>query len=342
MGSRHWRPMMVWFSLWAPLTLQLLVPLVLLGWIAAGRGTRGVRLASAVLAGLYLLAIGLAGLWLVLPWWLAFVYPMLLLAAARRASRVVPERDPAPVFAAATVAACALSSLVLSIVIVVALAARNPPGDAIDLASPVLGGTFLVVNGGNSQLINAHLGTLAGDRFRPYRGQSYGVDLVRIDRVGLRARGLLPNDPSAFLIFGDPVVAPCAGRVVAAVDGAPDMPPPQPDRSHMAGNYVMLDCDGAWVLVGHLQRDSVAVRKGDTAPIGVALGRVGNSGNTGEPHLHIHAQRPGTDAEPMSGEPMAVRLDGRYLVRNARVTFGQDPVPRPPTRVLRNKPTASP
>jgi len=320
MEPRRQGAMMAWFSLWAPLGLQFLVPLLLVGWIAAGWGTRGVRLASAVLVALYLLAIGLAGLWLVLPWWLAFVYPVLLLAAVRRASHVVSRGDHPPVLTTATMVVCVLSSLILSAVVLVALAARHPPGVAVELSSPLQGGTYLVVNGGNHQLVNAHLGTLEGDRFRAYRGQSYGVDLVRIDRLGLRARGLLPNDPSAFLAFGDTVVAPCAGRVVAAGDGAPDMSPPQPDRSHMAGNYVMLDCGGAWVLVGHLQRGSVAVHAGEAVATGVALGRVGNSGNTGEPHLHIHAQRPGTDAEPMSGEPLAIRIDGRYLVRNARVT----------------------
>ncbi|MCC6163641.1 MAG: M23 family metallopeptidase [Acidobacteria bacterium] len=88
----------------------------------------------------------------------------------------------------------------------------------------------------------------------------------------------------------------------------------------MAGNHVMLDCSGVWVLLGHLQRGSVGVRPDQAVATGDVLGRVGNSGNTSEPHLHIHAQRPGSNAEPMSGTPLPIRLDGRYLVRNARVT----------------------
>jgi murein DD-endopeptidase MepM/ murein hydrolase activator NlpD len=61
------------------------------------------------------------------------------------------------------------------------------------------------------------------------------------------------------------------------------MSPPQPDRSHLAGNHVILDCVGTWVVLGHLQRGSVVVRQGDTVPSGAAIGSVGNSGNTGEP-----------------------------------------------------------
>ena len=133
--------------------------------------------------------------------------------------------------------------------------------------------------------------------------QSDKVVLVRVDRLGFRARGLLADDPRPFLILGGIVVAPCSGRVVGAEDGAPDMSPPRPDRSHMAGNYVILDSGGTWVLLlGHVQRGSVAVKEGDVAT-GVALGRVSNSGNTSEPHLHIHAQRPGSAAEPMRASP---------------------------------------
>jgi murein DD-endopeptidase MepM/ murein hydrolase activator NlpD len=212
------------------------------------------------------------------------------------------------------------AAAVLSAVIVLVLAARHPPDGVVALDFPLGPGTYLVVNGGNHSLINAHLGTLEGERFRPYRGQSYGVDLVGLDRAGFRTRGLLPADPRAYVIYGAPVAAPCAGRVVRAVDGAPDMSPPQPDRSQMAGNHVLLECAGVWVLLGHLAPGSVMVETAQTVARGQPLGRVGNSGNTGEPHLHIHAQRPGSEAEPLSGDPLPVRLDGRYLVRNARVT----------------------
>ena len=304
------------FSLWVPLALQLVVPLLLVGWVAAGWGPRNVQIAVAALSALYLAAIGLAGLWVVLPWWLPFVYAILLLAAARSA---FVQARPATAVSRGALVVLGLGGVLLSVIIVLTFVARRPPGNTIELAFPLRDGTFLVVNGGNHLLINAHLGTLEGDRFRPYRGQSYGVDIVRLDRLGLRARGLLSNDPRAYLIFGHPVVAPCAGVVVAAVDGLPDMSPPEPDRSHMAGNHVILDCAGTWVLLGHFERGSIAVRKGETIPPGASLGRVGNSGNSGEPHLHIHAQRPGSVEEPISGEPVAVRLGGRYLVRNARV-----------------------
>jgi hypothetical protein len=313
---------MAWFSLWVPLALQLVAPLLLLVWVLRAAGDRVRRLASAGITALYLLAIVLAGLWLVLPWWLPYVYAVLLLVVATRVSaRTTPQRGNVTVPGAVTRLATGLAALGLSALILVTLFARRPPGDTVDLTFPLRGGTYLVVNGGNHLWVNAHLATLEGERFRPYRGQSYGVDLVRLDRMGLRARGLLPDNPRAYAIFGQPVAAPCSGRVVVAADGAVDMPPPQPDRAHMAGNHVMLECAAIWVLLGHLQRGSLAVREGQAVLTGDVVGRVGNSGNTGEPHLHIHAQRPGSVAEPTGGEPLPIRFNGRYLVRNARVTM---------------------
>ena len=83
------------------------------------------------------------------------------------------------------------------------------------------------------------------------------------------------------------------------MDGFQEMTPPEMDRQNLAGNHIILECGGVWVLLGHLQRGSVGVAEGEPIARGQLLARVGNTGNTGEPHLHIHAQRPGT-AEPRS------------------------------------------
>ena len=313
---------MEWFSLWLPLVSQLVLPVSLLAWLAFGRHAMKARfIAVAALVATYVLAIGIAGLWLVLPWWLPFVYGAVVvwtIARRLRGGDHWPQQPRAFWGVVVTVLIGAFAVLLLGIV-GLALAGRRPPGDPVDLTFPLGSGTYLVVNGGSEALTNAHLGTLEGERFAPYRGQSYGVDLVRINRVGLRVPGLLPADPAAPLIYGDPVLAPCRGQVVFAEDGAVDMPPPQADRAHMAGNHVILECGSVWIVLGHLQRGSVAVHVGQITELGHVLGLVGNSGNTGEPHLHVHAQRPGSTIAPLSGEPVPIRLGGRYLVSNDRV-----------------------
>jgi len=142
---------------------------------------------------------------------------------------------------------------------------------------------------------------------------------VQLDGLGLRAKGLLPADPKAYVIYGARVLAPCAGRVLVAVDGLADMQVPEVDRDHLAGNHVMLRCAKADVLLGHLSPGSVQVRAGDAVSTGVWLGAVGNSGNTGEPHLHVHAQRPGPVDAPIGGDPLPITFNDRFPVRGNRI-----------------------
>ena len=156
-------------------------------------------------------------------------------------------------------------------------------------------------------------------RFAAWRGQSYALDVVQLSAWGTRANGLLPRDPSVYEIFGDTVFAPCDGVVLHATDDLTDLQVPDVDREHMAGNHVILQCDDVYVVLAHLLNRSVTVAPGDVVSVGSPLGRVGNTGNTNEPHLHIHIQTPGTDDAPLGGEPVPMFVDGRYLARNQRV-----------------------
>jgi hypothetical protein len=62
-----------------------------------------------------------------------------------------------------------------------------------------------VVAGGSVELLNPHLMTLTAERFRAYRGQSYGVDLMKLGAFGLRASGVLPSDPARYAILQRPL-----------------------------------------------------------------------------------------------------------------------------------------
>jgi hypothetical protein len=257
-----------------------------------------------------------------LPWYTALVLLVALMTIALwqlRAVRTLPWTSAQlrwPAFVGR--ASLALFTLVS---LAIAVAARQPPSEQIvDLQFPLHGGAYYVAAGGSTELLNPHLMTLTETRFQTIRGQSYGIDLLKLGPFGLRASGLLPGDPARYAIYGDPVFAPCSGVVVFAEDGAPDMPPPQPDRTRLRGNHVLLDCGGVHVLLAHFKRGSVRVAQSEPVTTSTVLGRVGNSGNTNEPHLHIHAQRPAAPGrEPLSGDPLPIRLDGKYLVRNDRV-----------------------
>lgn len=310
-----------------PVVAQVVVPLLLLVWIRRSPGgSRVAAILRIAAAGAYLTAIALAGLWLVVPQFFAFVYLAVLAVHAvfvARQLRSLPSwpRTRTGRMGLAPLAALAAGSIVL---IVQAIAGYQPPAfPVVDLEFPLRDATFLVVNGGSNTLVSAHVQTLTGERYRAFRGQSYGVDMVALNDFGFRASGIAPADPRRYVIFGQPIHAPCSGVVLRADDGHPDMAPPRPDRDHIPGNFVFMDCGDVHVLLAHMERGSVRVRPGERIGAGDVVGHVGNSGNTNEPHLHIHAQRPAGSDEFLSGDPLPIRLGGRFLVRNDRVTMNR-------------------
>jgi hypothetical protein len=183
-----------------------------------------------------------------------------------------------------------------------ALRARAVPAGAIDLAFPLTRGAYLVGQGGSHPAANYHAQDPA---------QRYAVDLMKLNGAGMRARGLYPDDARAYAIFGDAVVSPCDGTVVSAVDTSPDAARISLETRNPCGNHVVIRCGDANVTLAHLQRGTVAVRTGATVARGTPIGRVGNSGTSTEPHLHVHAAR--------NGAGVPVRFDGRWLVRNSIV-----------------------
>lgn len=309
----------------ALITLQFVVPLALIVWLAVlpRRSWLGFS-AHVLVTGAWLVAVALCGLWTVLPWWtahalgLALVITTLLRARAHAAIVSIPSGSASWLMLGAAVIVLAMSVTQIAS----ALAGRMPvPGTVADVALPFAEGIFLVVNGGSDERVNAHLKVLSADvpRYRAWRGQAYGVDLIRVDSFGLRAGGLQPEHADAYRGFGTAVHAPCPGTVLRVEDGLPDNAVPQTDRMHMAGNHVIIRCEPFDLVLAHLRRGSVEVSVGDRVRTGQRIGELGNSGNSDEPHLHVHAQRTTPENEPFSGEPVALRFAGRWLVRNDRL-----------------------
>jgi len=305
--------------------LQLVLPLLFIVWtaLAPSKSTFGF-FCQVVGTAAGLIGLALTGLWLFPPWWSPYVFASLFVTGTfigwRRRPPFAPRWPSRWTTWALTAGFIAIGGWGADESMRAAAGRAQQADTAVNLAFPLKGGAYLVVNGGSNISVNQHLMTLDASmaRFHAYRGQSYGVDIVKLDAWGLRAAGLQPTQPAAYDIYGETVYAPCAGQVVAAQDGLPDMQVPLMDREYMAGNHVLLRCKQADVLMGHFKPGSVKVGLGDQVAVGQAVAAVGNSGNTGEPHLHIHAQQPGTVNEPFSGNPLPMRFDGRFLVRNDR------------------------
>lgn len=173
--------------------------------------------------------------------------------------------------------------------------------EAIELSFPLKSGTYYVGQGGSNTFMNYH---------SEYPPQKYALDILGLNKLGTRANGLYPKDLEKYAIYGDPLYSPCNGEVLEARNYLPDLTPPEMDPENALGNYVALSCENtdAVIYMAHMEENSVAVEEGAVLQVGERIGAVGNSGNTTEPHLHIHAE--------LDGKGIPITFDGKFLVRN--------------------------
>jgi hypothetical protein len=137
--------------------------------------------------------------------------------------------------------------------------------------------------------------------------------------------------------YGVPVVAPASGLVTDAHDGEPDAIPGAISNNTTApkGNYVVIQLETkTYLVIAHLKPGSVSVAAGDYVEEGQTIGLCGNSGNTSEPHIHIHHQRQDPSVYPLGfaeGLPLYFRdLDGPSMPEGGYRVEGNQAIPLGP------------
>lgn len=94
-----------------------------------------------------------------------------------------------------------------------------------------------------------------------------------------------------YYAFGQPLFAVCDAEVVNVITGIPDNKPGDMDPVRKLGNSVTLKtANDEYIIYAHLEYGTVKVKQGDFVKAGQLLGNCGNSGNSTEPHLHLHIQ----------------------------------------------------
>jgi hypothetical protein len=171
-----------------------------------------------------------------------------------------------------------------------------------------LDGPVTVAWGGPSTEVNYHV-------VMPDQRWAYDL-LVTEDGRSFRGDGSRLEDHFA---FGKPVRAPADGVVRTIHDGEPDGPIGQWRVLGAAGNHIVLQvAEREFLFIAHLERGSIAVRPGDRVVAGQAIARVGNSGNSSEPHVHLHLQDTPTS---FLGEGIPLYFHG-YRLRGTLVARG--------------------
>ena len=114
----------------------------------------------------------------------------------------------------------------------------------------------------------------------------------------------------------EPVLAPCEGGVVAVTNDLPDNPLGVEDRANAAGSQTGTKvAPDRFEWLAHFRRGTITVKPSDRVKPGQALGKCGNSENSGCPRIDLHVRdeadlNTGCGQDPVSNA-VDVRLDGK-------------------------------
>jgi hypothetical protein len=158
------------------------------------------------------------------------------------------------------------------------------------LGSPLIGKGYLAGDGCCDSI--RHVRALLPLNGRFALAQRFAIDWEQADSQNRLLNGD-PKAPASYTIYGRDVVAVANGTVVASRNDLPEQVPGALPKNltidQADGNFVVLDIGGgSYVLYAHMQPGSVTVTAGAKVKRGDLLGKVGNTGNTQAPHLHLH------------------------------------------------------
>ena len=99
------------------------------------------------------------------------------------------------------------------------------------------------------------------------------------------------SSDSSVNIWAAPVYSPASGFIERIQNTIPDNPLGVSNYAENWGNHIVIRLDqGGWALLAHLQQNSIVLATGMRIEAGDYIGKVGSSGRSPRPHLHIQAQ----------------------------------------------------
>jgi hypothetical protein len=218
-------------------------------------------------------------------------------------------------------------------------------GQAVIIGPPLAGADWFALNA--CCTLTSHRGAMLPMGGRINGAERYAIDYTRIDvnahpLVDLQAGTIATftgdrTKNESYLAWDQPILAVADGTVRQVVSDAPDIAPGALPEGvaigKLTGNLVTLDIGGGvYAQYAHLRQGSPTVKVGDTVKRGQVIGRLGNSGNTSEAHLHFQLDRA---VAPLIGDNVPFEIDTLTVVGTV-TTYGltNTPADGPTTRRL--------
>jgi hypothetical protein len=187
---------------------------------------------------------------------------------------------------------------------------RSP---AVEIAPPLKGDGWLVTSACCMPNVHRSL-RVAVDGQRIETPETFAVDWALIENNRVSEGDGSRNED--FYDFGKDVLAVADSTVVKVIDGQPNQSPTAAfvptDITQYGGNQVMLEiAPNVYAWYAHLQPGTIPVKVGDQVKTGTPLGKIGNSGPSAGPHLHLSVL---DGPDPTSARSLPFVIDKYTLV----------------------------
>jgi hypothetical protein len=293
--------------------MQLFLPLFFIYWTGFRENKSKINLiVKLVTVWTYSIFIFYAGQWGFLPFILRYIFLFLLIGATVKALsqfKTLVLFEKKKVWGWTKFVGQFLFALLFYFACDEVIRGFRTDEKGINIAFPLKEG--FIGHGGSSTIINYH--------HADSTAQQYALDITNLNGWGLRASGIFPADLNKYEIYGDTIFAPCDGKIVKIQDGLDNVPPGVEVKSNPAGNHIVLEYQNSLIVFAHILKKSILISDGEMVKKGQPMARVGNSGHTSEPHLHIHAIE-GTDTSNiLKGNGIPIYFDNKFLTRNDRI-----------------------
>jgi hypothetical protein len=179
----------------------------------------------------------------------------------------------------------------------IAIAPLSVSAEGPIVVAPPLRGDWIAGDSTSNRPDAAHRRAVLIDGGHAWLAQRFAIDWVQYQSVdGKRTTWRGPEDRNeSYFCYDQPIYSVAPGKVVDMSDGMADNIPHSGkyvvalDFNNAAGNHVVVEiAPHRYVLYAHMRPGTVQAKVGDQIGIGQIVGRVGNTGSSQEPHLHMH------------------------------------------------------
>jgi hypothetical protein len=155
---------------------------------------------------------------------------------------------------------------------------------------------------------------IAIDGVRIETGETFAVDWAKV-----KNERLFDGDGKRveqYYGFGEDVLAVADGTVVLIHDGMPDQTPfvlmvPKSKSDYGGNNLILEIAPNVFAWYAHLRQGSLTVKVGDVVKVGAPIAKLGNTGPSEGPHLHLGLiDKP----DPIAGRSLPFVFDSFTLV----------------------------